>query len=237
MAGSRSLTTAEERLLVRRIRKINARDCALVCAQLFLGFRISEILALTIGHVLYRGRIRDRIALPPRFLKGQRGTTRSVPVGPGLQRALERYLEKRARRAPLLSEAPLFLSRQHGANWAAKPLSRSSAEKIIKRQLGGICADPQGLSTHSLRKSWASRLYEKSGHDILIVRDGLGHRSVAVTQRYLPVRRAEVDAFILQSDWTRRSPSAQPGASHRPKTARAKLAAFLPVPGQEDFAA
>ena len=47
-------------------------------------------------------------------------------------------------------------------------------------------------------------LYEASGHDLLIVRDGLGHRSVAVTQVYLPTSRARVESLILRTDWTRR---------------------------------
>ena len=245
MAGSRPLTSTEERLLVRRIRKLNARNRALICAQLFLGFRISEILALTVGHVLLNGCIRPRVALPPRLLKGGYGTTRSIPVGPELRRALEHYLRARARREELQPDAPLFLSREHGENGAAKPLYRSTAERIIKRALLQICPDPQGLSTHTLRKSWALRLFYESVHDLLMVRDGLGHRSVAVTQRYLPVRRAELDELILKSDWTRRSAKtsatisakrAKPrrsGAKHQSKpTAPAPF-----LPGLESFAA
>lgn len=93
MADSRPLSPREERLLLRHIRRINARDRALISAQLFLGFRISEILALTIGHVVHHshGAIRERVALPPRFLKGKRGTTRTVPIMQELRRALERY--------------------------------------------------------------------------------------------------------------------------------------------------
>ena len=170
---------------------------------MFLGFRISEVLALTVGHVLDRGRIRPRVALPPRFLKGGRGTTRTIPIGPELQRALERYLQKRERHGELWADAPLFLSPRRGPGGAQQPICRSMAEKIIKRALVAIGADPQGLSTHSLRKSWAVRLYETSGHDLLVVRDGLGHRSVAVTQVYLPTNRTRLEDLIRRSDWTR----------------------------------
>lgn len=52
------------------------------------------------------------------------------------------------------------------------------------------------------------RLYEASGHNLFIVRDGLGHRSVAVKQVYLPTSRSRVDDLILQSDWTHRKPRA-----------------------------
>jgi integrase len=206
LSGSRPLTPREERCLVRHIRRINARDRALISAQMFLGFRISEVLALTIGHVLLNGQIRTRVALPPRFLKGRRGTTRSVPIGPELRRALERYLARQARRTDLSSNAALFPSSHRDSNGNTIAIGRSSAEKIIKRALRRISPDPQGLSTHSLRKSWAVRLYEASGHNLLIVRDGLGHRSVAVTQVYLPTARCRVDELILKSDWTHRKP-------------------------------
>ncbi len=159
MAGSRPLTKSEERLLVRRIKRINRRDRALIMAQLFLGFRISEILALTVGHVLVDGRIRPRVVLPPRFLKGMRGTARIIPVGPGLKRVLERYLEKRGRREELRSDAPLFLSPRKGPDGAPQGICRSMAEKIIRKELQGLGTDPQGLSTHSLRKTFAVRLY------------------------------------------------------------------------------
>lgn len=108
-------------------------------------------------------------------------------IGPELRRALERYLRRRARHAELRSHDPLFLSSRHGPS-DVKAICRSMAEKIIKRALIAVCDDPQGLSTHSLRKSWGLWLYRASGHDLLVVRDGLGHGSVAVTQVYLPTR-------------------------------------------------
>jgi integrase len=206
MTGARSLTAAEERSLVRRCRRLNPRNRALICAQLFLGFRISEILALTVGHVVQDGRIARRVTLPPRFLKGGYGGTRSVPVGPELVRALEHYLRRRGDLAQLERTAPLFLSREHGPNRTPKPLSRSGAEKMIKQILTAVSpGDRFGLSTHTLRKSWARRLYEESGHDLLCVKEGLGHSSVAITQRYLPVNRGQLDELILRGDWTRQS--------------------------------
>jgi integrase len=56
--------------------------------------------------------------------------------------------------------APLFLSRFHGPGGSPKPITRSMAEKIIKRAFGVISDDTQGLSNHSPRKRWAMRLYE-----------------------------------------------------------------------------
>lgn len=206
MAGSRPLTPREERLLLGHIRRINARDRALISAQMFLGFRISEILAFTIGHVVHHGAIRERVALPPRFLKGKRGTTRTVLIGQELRRALERYLFRRGACEPLQPDAPLFLSPRRGADGQPHAIRRSMAQKIIKRALSKIVSDPQGLSSHSLRKSWGLRLYEATGHDLLLVRDWLGHRSIAVTRIYLPTSADRLEAGMRATDWTHRNP-------------------------------
>lgn len=70
----------------------------------------------------------------------------------------------------------------------------------LKRAFRVLGDDTQGLSSHRFRKSWAVWLYEASGHDLLIVRDGLGHRSVAVTRIYLPTARARAKSLILKTD-------------------------------------
>lgn len=244
MAGSRPLTPSEERQLVRHTRRISARDRAPISAQLFLGFRISEVLALTIGHVWDGSRLRARVALPPRFLKGGYGKTRTIPIGPELRRALERYLAQRRRHEDLRPNAPLFLSPRHRSDGGQKPICLSMAEKIIKQALVAVCADPQGLSTHSLRKSWSVRLYEASGHDLLVVRDGLGHHSVAVTQAYLPTDQAKMEDLVLQGDWTRAKKPKSPKIAVKalPLSLAAKPLHRMPgpapcLPGFEDFAA
>ena len=204
MAGSRSLTSTEERSLIRALRKLSARDRALIATQAFTGFRISEVLSLTIGQVFRNGRIVEKLGVRPKHLKGHYGNTRWVPVGPELRRTLETYLTSRARKEELNPASPLFLSREHGEGGVAKALSRSGAEKLIRRTLRSIAeCDGQRLSSHSLRKSWARRLYEKSGHNMLMVRDGLGHSSVAITEMYLSVNRDELEEVIKASDWTR----------------------------------
>ena len=47
------------------------------------------------------------------------------------------------------------------------------------------------LTTHSMRKSFAQRLYDQTA-DIFTVQEMLGHKSVATTQRYLDVNYASV---------------------------------------------
>lgn len=206
MAGSRPLTETEQRRLLRIARQLSPIRRALLTAEIFGGFRISETLALRVRHVVdRRGAIVNRIGLEPSRLKGRRGSTRWVPVGPELRRALESCVRHLGRQGPLDPNLPLFPSRQRGPNGEVRPLGRSAAEKFIKEILMRIAdQDLQGLSTHSLRKSWALRLWIASGKDILAVRDGLSHSSVEISQDYLSVDRTRVDECILAGDWTRR---------------------------------
>lgn len=239
MATSRPLTAAEERALVRYSRRLPPRDAALIAAQLGLGFRISETLSLTVGQVLRDGAIRPVVAIPPRKLKGRRGRTRAIAVGPELNRALTRYLSSRARREHLVPSAPLFLSVRRDARGNPKAIFRTVAERIIKRALVHVCGDPHGLSTHSTRKTWAMRLYQTSGHDLLIVRDGLGHSSVAITENYLPVRAGAVNEMVRRSDRSRHS-SETKESTVLPKRPRVRAAEARPepfLPGFESFAA
>ena len=62
------------------------------------------------------------------------------------------------------------------------------------------------LGTHSLRKSYAQRLYEQT-NDIYAVQEMLGHKSVGTTQRYLGVNYASVrdasEAMSIHSESNR----------------------------------
>jgi len=237
--ASRPLTHLEERSLVRCIRRLKSRDRVLITAQLYTGFRISEVLSLTVGQAIRDGQILDKIGVRPAYLKGHYGKTRWIPVCPELHRALETYLAVRSKNALLRGNDPLFLSREHDASGQPKALSRSGAEKFIRQILRRVAkSDPQQLSTHSLRKSWARRLYEKSGHDLMLVRDGLGHSSVSVTQAYLAVDRDRLEKLIVAGDWTKSPRKVKPATPHLTAlTSPVQSAAILCLPGFEHLVA
>ena len=67
-------------------------------------------------------------------------------------------------------------------------MHRQTAHDILKTAFTAAGLNGK-LATHSLRKSFAQRVYEQSG-DIFLVQELLGHKSVSTTQRYLGVNYA-----------------------------------------------
>ena len=81
-------------------------------------------------------------------------------------------------------------------------MHRQTAHDILKKAF--IEAGLNGkLATHSLWKSFAQRLYDKTG-DIYLVQALLGHRNISTTQNYLGVNyanaRAAVEAIALMTE-------------------------------------
>ena len=78
-----------------------------------------------------------------------------------------------------------------------RPITRIHAYRLFK----DACAANglQGvLATHSLRKTFAHRIYERLGKDLIKTQRALGHRSITSTVQYLSFREEEIDRAIRQ---------------------------------------
>ncbi len=71
----------------------------------FSGFRISELLSLTVGDVVEHGRIVKTVSVRRSNMKGSRGG-RSISLNPKAKKALEPWL---AQLGDVLSSSPCFL--------------------------------------------------------------------------------------------------------------------------------
>jgi hypothetical protein len=75
-------------MLLSVVRELPPRDCCLITAQWFTGFRISEIRSLTAGSVVRSEEIVSKIGVASWNMKGGYGRTRWIPVLPELRPAL-----------------------------------------------------------------------------------------------------------------------------------------------------
>ena len=168
----------------------------------FTGFRISEILSLTVSSVWRDGKFLPKVGVQPRHLKGGFGRTRWMPLLPEMQRALEQHMQWLSRSFALTPELPLFPSRQH--NHGVRAITRSQAHAIVKDAFAAAHIEDDGrLGTHTLRKTFARAVYKNSGNDLMVLKAALNHSDVSVTQRYLDVGEDAVAAAVARCDFTR----------------------------------
>ena len=163
------------------------------------GGRISELLSLTIGDV-YQNRAAVSDLLFDRSIVKGGEVSRAVPVNVDGREAIEALVDWHHRKYQTLAPTrPLFPSRNKSGSVA---MNRQTAHEMLKQAFTAAGLNGK-LATHSLRKSFAQRLYEESG-DIYLVQELLGHRNVATTQKYIGVNyataREAVEAMALRSE-------------------------------------
>ena len=155
------------------------------------GGRISELLSLTIGDVYQNGSAVSDLLFERLIVKGGE-VSRAVPVNADGRHAIDQLIDwHRLHYQNTSPQRPLFPSRHKSGT---VPMHRQTAHDILKKAF--IAAGLNGkLATHSLRKSFAQRLYDKSG-DIYLVQELLGHRNISTTQDYLGVNYADARAAV-----------------------------------------
>ena len=200
MKGTRPLDNDE----IRRVSgcftgTYEVRNRGLFMLGVSTGGRISELLSLRIGDVFQNQKPVSDLLYGKSIVKGGE-VSRSVPVNADGRKAIDELVNWHRRHyRSVASKRPLFPSRHKSGTVA---LHRQTAHDILKNAF--IEAGLNGkLATHSLRKSFAQRLYDKTG-DIYLVQALLGHRNIATTQNYLGVNyadaRAAVEAIALMSE-------------------------------------
>ena len=200
MKGTRPLDNKEIRLVSACFNGTFAtRNRGLFMLGVSTGGRISELLSLTVGDVYQNQKPVTDLLFDRSIVKGGE-ISRAVPVNSDGRRAISEIIgwheEKYNTIAP---SRPLFPSRNKNGSVA---MNRQTAHEMLKKAFTAAGLNGK-LATHSLRKSFAQRVYEESG-DIYLVQELLGHRNVSTTQKYIGVNyataRETVEAIALEAN-------------------------------------
>lgn len=163
------------------------RDRALLLLLYNTGARVAEALSLR-ATALHLDRPRQVRLL------GKGNKERICPLWPETATALRRIL-------PASADEPLF------KNAAGGPLSRDGAAYVIEKHVKAAAENcpvlrKRRITPHVLRHSCACALLQ-AGVDVTVIRDYLGHASVATTSRYvttnLQMKRDALEAFWKRS--------------------------------------
>jgi site-specific recombinase XerD len=82
------------------------------------------------------------------------------------------------------------------ANGTRRAVARETAWRILEEAVAANELTGK-IGTHSMRETFASRMYDKLGKDLVKVQHAMGHRNINSTVSYLSVREEDVVNAIL----------------------------------------
>jgi integrase/recombinase XerC len=148
--------------------ELSLRDRAIVELLYSCGLRVSEAVALNVGHLDFPQ------SLVRVFGKGKK--ERIVPIGSKAQQALHDYLTQRGRPE---EEEPLFLNHR-GGRLTARSIERNLKQRLLDANI------LRHATPHALRHTFATHLLD-AGADLRSIQELLGHVSLSTTQKYTQV--------------------------------------------------
>jgi integrase/recombinase XerC len=163
-----------------------ARNFAIVELFYSAGLRVSELQGLSMPAV-------DLIGDQVRVL-GKGRKERIVPLGSMASRALRRYYESRQM---VIANASRPDPRAVFVGHTGRRLSVRQIQNIVGEFLRAIAGEA-GLSTHSLRHTFATHLLD-AGADLMAVKELLGHASLSTTQIYTHTSKERLKRVYRQA--------------------------------------
>lgn len=192
MKGCRPLTDEETKRVAQSFKgRFEKRDRALFLLGVKSGFRISEILSLRLRDLIANDRLLDRVTVQKRYMKKKR-QSRSVILNADAKAALADWIDEL--RAEGVDDDGTYVFRSR--NGRNRAIGRVQAYRILE-----VAFEANGmtgkLGTHSMRKTFANKVYQNLDGDLVKTQQALGHRSINSTVSYLSFRQEEIDSAIL----------------------------------------
>jgi integrase len=151
----------------------NNKIATVLVIEANLGLRIGDILRLKLSDIVKDG---DRWRLDIKEMKTGKERTFTVPV------AIYNYIKIYVLENGIGTDETMF------------PISERAVQKHLKLACDWLGFE--GISTHSFRKFFATKIYNGNDHDIVLVQQLLQHSSTAVTQRYIGIQPKQLEEAI-----------------------------------------
>lgn len=155
------------------------RDFAITTLFLNCGMRLSELVGINITDINFSDNKLNVI--------GKGNKERTIYLNKACLKALNEYLEIRPKPAIKNdSKDALFLSERK------ERISNRTVQTIIKKELLKAGLDINKYSTHKLRHTAATLMYQYGNVDIRALQELLGHESISTTEIYTHVDNLQV---------------------------------------------
>ncbi len=165
--------------------KTKERDYCMLTLFLNCGMRLSELVGININDI-------DRNMTSLKVL-GKGSKERIIYLNDACRDALSSYLNVRTSMLTKGNDPALFLSR------LGKRISPKTVQWIVKKYLGEAGLELKNYSTHKLRHTAATLMYQSGNVDIRVLKDILGHEQLNTTQIYTHVSNKSMENAMKEN--------------------------------------
>lgn len=178
--------------------KTRERDTCILVLFLNCGMRLSELVGINITDI-------ERNMESVRVI-GKGSKERIIYLNDACRDAIKSYLGVRdASQAQMKDKNALFLSSRHSR------ISNKTVQWIVYKYLERAGLEHKKFSTHKLRHTAATLMYQSGNVDVRVLKDILGHEQLNTTQIYTHVSDSSMKKAVAQN------PLAGFRAKERPK--------------------
>lgn len=146
----------------------SSRDYCIITLFLNCGMRLSELVGLNFNDINFENSTMR--------LLGKGNKERIIYMNDSCISSLKSYYNDRPV-TPKEQDA-VFLSKQN------KRISKRRVQQIVEESLIKAGLDNKGITTHKLRHTAATLMYQHGNVDPLVLKEVLGHKSIATTEIY-----------------------------------------------------
>lgn len=146
------------------------RDYCMITLLLNCGMRLSELISINIRDIDFT---ENRMKI-----LGKGNKERMIYLNNACISALKNYLVIRNDNPKAVDEPALFISNQN------KRISKRRVQQIVENTVKAAELDGKGITTHKLRHTAATLMYQYGEADILTLKELLGHSSISTTEIY-----------------------------------------------------
>lgn len=162
------------------------RDYAIITLFLNTGIRLSELCGIDFSDI-------DRELRSMRVL-GKGSKERIVYLNDACRSVIEAYLPVRLKiEAKADSRTALFVSSRH------ERISPKTVEWMVKKYLKAAGLENRSYSTHKLRHTAATLMYQSGEVDVRVLKDILGHEQLNTTQIYTHVSNRQMEEAMTKN--------------------------------------
>ncbi len=164
--------------------KTRARDYAIVTLFLNCGMRLSELVGISLGDI-------DPELRSLRVI-GKGSKERVVYLNDSCREALSAYIKVRKADGQIKREDidALFLSSRH------QRISNKTVQFVVYKYLERAGLGYKHFSTHKLRHTAATLMYQSGKVDVRVLKDILGHEQLNTTQIYTHVSNQSMEDAV-----------------------------------------